>query len=88
MMSVEVGSKFEISVKLSLHVFCECSKHRNSNSECSAMNFHGSKMTFHEISKIQDFSEIMRLLDAHVLENARGSSLARISLPCGVASSF
>ena len=51
----------------------------------SAVRFRGSKLKLHDFFKINDFSKIMTFLDAHVLENARGSSLARISLPCGVA---
>ena len=67
-------------MKMLLHVFCGCSRYWNSNSECSAMHFHGSKMKFHEILEIQDFSKMMPLLDAHVLQNARGSGANFIAL--------
>ena len=61
--------------------FCECFRSRDSNSDFSSKTVHGAKMKFHEIFKIQYFSKILPLLDVHVLEIVRGSSLARISLP-------
>ena len=45
------------------------------------MPFDGRKLDFHEIWKFQDFLQMWPLLAAHVLKNARGSSLARISMP-------
>ena len=49
------------------------------------MIFDGSKSKFHEILKTQNFTGTLPLVTAHVLKIARGSSLARISLPCGAA---
>ena len=49
------------------------------------MIFDGSKLKFHEILKTSKITETLPLVTPHVLQIARGSSLARISLPCGVA---
>ena len=57
------------------------SRFRNALTFC----FAGPKLHFDDFLEIQDFSEMWPLLGAHVLENARGSSLARISLLCGGA---
>ena len=48
------------------------------------MPFDGRKLDFHEISKFQDFLQMWPLLAAHVLKHGRGSSLARISMLCGI----
>ena len=49
------------------------------------MIFDGSKFKFHELLETQDFTGTLPFVTAHVLQIARGSSLARISLLCGVA---
>ena len=68
--------------------FCGCSRCCVSGSQRSSGAFSLFKNEFHEIFTMHDFCEMVTFLDADVLQIARGSSLARISLLCGVASSF
>ena len=57
--------------------------HATCSSRIEIMIFDGSKLSFHEILKTPKITETWPLVPRHVLQIARGSSLARISLPGG-----